>query len=400
MLLDFETDEVGQKARNDSKVRKALIKALTDTSDIVRERALIATIELGDPTIVTDVAKALKDDDDEVRIAAAESLAYYQQPSTIPTLLEGLKDSNTWVRSHCANGLSKLVSGPIWARVKEEDVDRILADFPEMDEEQIRLFLTNLKIRQNSLDKFMRWRKANFEVDIDTSSLEEMESKPLILEGVELEPPVKSKPATGISDDVERILSELPADLRETLPEEDLRRLTPATARELVDSLLASFTDVGREDLEKEEPAKKKKVKVTKVKKVKKKTGPTKEELLDQIPDEVKSQVPPEVLADLSLEDLEALISSGSDSADLLPDITDEEVVEEEPKPEKKEVEKKKKVVSGDDRLQILIDKFGEEKAEILRNVPEEMLAGIPDDQIEEMDIDALKDLADALEPR
>ncbi|MFW9933105.1 MAG: HEAT repeat domain-containing protein, partial [Candidatus Thorarchaeota archaeon] len=225
MLLDFETDEVGQKARNDSKVRKALIKALTDTSDIVRERALIATIELGDPTIVTDVAKALKDDDDEVRIAAAESLAYYQQPSTIPTLLEGLKDSNTWVRSHCANGLSKLVSGPIWARVKEEDVDRILADFPEMDEEQIRLFLTNLKIRQNSLDKFMRWRKANFEVDIDTSSLEEMESKPLILEGVELEPPVKSKPATGISDDVERILSELPADLRETLPEEDLRRL-------------------------------------------------------------------------------------------------------------------------------------------------------------------------------
>ncbi|MFW9932763.1 MAG: hypothetical protein ACFFDR_08905, partial [Candidatus Thorarchaeota archaeon] len=200
--------------------------------------------------------------------------------------------------------------------------------------------------------------------------------------------------------DVERILSELPADLRETLPEEDLRRLTPATARELVDSLLASFTDVGREDLEKEEPAKKKKVKVTKVKKVKKKTGPTKEELLDQIPDEVKSQVPPEVLADLSLEDLEALISSGSDSADLLPDITDEEVVEEEPKPEKKEVEKKKKVVSGDDRFQILIDKFGEEKAEILRNVPEEMLAGIPDDQIEEMDIDALKDLADALEPR
>lgn len=391
MLLDFETEEVGQKARNDSKVRKALVKALSDTSDIVRERALIATIELGDPTIVTDVVKALKDDDAEVRIAAAESLAYYQQPSTIPHLLEGLKDSNTWVKSHCAKGLSKLVGGPIWARIKQEDVDTILADFPEMDEEQIRLFLTNLKIRQNHLDKFMRWRKANFEIEIDTSSFEEMESKPLILEGVEIEPPTKPTLGTGISEDVEEILSELPGELRETLPAEDLRRLTPTTARELVDSLLDSFKDV-----KKEEP-KKKKVKVTKVKKVKRKEGFSREDLLEKIPEEVKSQVPPEVLADLSVEDLEALIASGSDGAELLPEIEDEEVIVEDTKPQKKE---KKRAADEDSRFLELKKKFGEEKADILLHVPEEMLGGIPDDQIKEMDIDSLKDLADALGPR
>jgi len=393
MLLDFETDEVGRKARGDAKIRQSLVKALTDTSDIVRQRALIATIELGDPMIVVDVAKSMNDDDDEVRIAAAESLAYYQQPSTIPQMLEGLKDSNTWVKSHCANGLSKLISGPIWARVKEEDVDTILADFPEMDEEQIRAFMVNLKVRQNYLDKFMRWRKSNFEIDIDTTLFEELESKPLILEGAEVEASIKPIAKSGISQEVEEILAELPDDLRETLPEEDLRRLTATTARELVDSLMSSFSDVVRE-----EPSTKKKVKVKKVKKVKKKKGPTKEDLLARIPDEVKSQLPPEVLEDLSIEDLEALISSGGEGGALLPEIEDEAAEEEEAAPEKKEPKAKSKTDDG--RLQSLSKKFGEEKAKILANVPEEMLAGIPDDQIEEMDIDSLKDLADALEPR
>ena len=53
-----------------------------------------------------------------------------------------------------------------------------------------------------------------------------------------------------------------------------------------------------------------------------------------------------------------------------------------------------------DERLTALEEKYGEEKAEILVSVPEEMLAGIPDDQILEMDLDSLKDLANALEPR
>ena len=59
MLLDFQTEEVGKRARSTKKVRTALVKAISDTSDIVRQRALIATMELADPTIVTDVVKAL-----------------------------------------------------------------------------------------------------------------------------------------------------------------------------------------------------------------------------------------------------------------------------------------------------------------------------------------------------
>ncbi len=405
MLLDFEIDEVGRQARSSKKVRKDLVKALSDASDIVKQRAVLASMELGDPTIVKDLVNSLKDENDDVRVAAAEVLAYYRQPLTIPNLLEGLKDKNTWVKSHCANGLAKIISGPIWARVQEEKIDTILADFPDMVEEEIRLFMTELKVRENYLDKFMRWRKENYEVEIDTSMIEELESKPLILDGAETISPVKPTPPSGISPEVEEILSELPPELRETLPEEDMRRLTPQTARELVNSLLASFAVVKEET-----PTKPiKKVKVKKVKKVKKK-GPSKEELIERIPEEVRSQLPPEVLEDLSIEDLEALISSESEgTSELTSDIDDEgphlesmeEIEPEEekhPKPEKPKETKTKGLAS--DRLGMLTEKFGEEKAAILISIPEEMLGGIPDDQIKEMDVDSLKDLADALVPR
>ncbi|MFW9953163.1 MAG: HEAT repeat domain-containing protein [Candidatus Thorarchaeota archaeon] len=391
MLLDFLTEEVGVRARSNSAVRQALVKAISDTSDIVRQRALIATLELADPTIVKDVVQALKDDEEEVRIAAAEVLAWYQQPSTIPTLVEGLKDPSTWVRSHCANGLSKLIAGPIWARLSKDSVDKILADFPEMDEEQIRSFLLDIKVRPKQIDRFMKWRKQNYEVEIDTSIIEAMESGPIILEGAEMESPILSKP-TGISPEVEEILSELPDEIRETLPEEDLRRLTPNTARELVNSLLAAAPS------KKDKELKKKTVKVTKVKKVKKRTGPSKEDLLEQIPEEVKASLPEDVLEGLSIEELEAVVASSSEIAPMAP--VDEGVSVPEKEAPKKEKPKKTKESEDDVRISALIEKYGEEKAKILSNIPEEMLAGIPEDQIQEMDIDSLKDLADALEPR
>ena len=131
LLLEFDTDEVGKLARTKPNEKKALIQAFSDSSDIVRERALIAAIEVADPNIVTDVTKALKDDVADVRIAAAQALAFYHQPRTIPNLLEGLKDSNTWVKSHCAAGLSKILNGPLWARLPEETVDKMINDFPE-----------------------------------------------------------------------------------------------------------------------------------------------------------------------------------------------------------------------------------------------------------------------------
>ncbi len=86
LLLEFDTDEVGRLAREKPSEKKALIKAFTDSSDIVRERALIAAIDVVDPTIVEDVIKVMEDTTVDVRIAAAQALAFYHQPRTVPNM--------------------------------------------------------------------------------------------------------------------------------------------------------------------------------------------------------------------------------------------------------------------------------------------------------------------------
>jgi hypothetical protein len=167
----------------------------------------------------------------------------------------------------------------------------------------------------------------------------------------------------------------LPDELRETLPPEDLKRLTPASARELVQKLKVSIPT---------EKKKKKAVKVRKVKKVRKKKKPTaQEELIEKLPAEVRKEVGDETLSALSVEELEALLSSTVESEP-------EEVVVE-PEPVEEEI---------DPRIQGFIDKYGQEKAELLISIPDVMLEGIPEDQIEEMDLETLKGLTQALEPR
>ncbi|TXT57420.1 MAG: hypothetical protein BAJATHORv1_10122 [Candidatus Thorarchaeota archaeon] len=523
LLLEFETEEVGKQARSNSEVRKELVRAISDSSDIVRQRALLATIDLADPTVVDDVTKAMKDDEEEVRIAAAQSLAFYHQPKTIPILLEGLKDSDPWVRSHCAKGLSKLIHGPLWARLPEEDIDKILSDFPGMVEEDIRQYLTELKLEPEAIDSLMKWKRKDYEIDIDPSRLEEeMLSKPIIFESEKITD--KTRPMTQ-ADEIASILSELPRDVLSTLPPEDLKRLTPKTARQLVDSLKESFPT----ETEPEEEVRRKKKdtgkvrKVRKVQRVKKKSA--REEMLAKLPDEVKESMPPEVLENISVEELEALLNMTADSEGVAVDVPEEKVEEKKPKKVKKKVvkrvkkRKKKKspqlediagigpatveslkaagfnsvqmlseakpeeliekvvgvgsasaekmiadakiLVSGeeektkpekkgrkekmlaklpaevresmgkeaidamteeevemlisslgtieteapvtpeksvDSKMDILVEKYGREKAEILALIPDDMLASIPEDQIKEMDIPTLKSLSQAFE--
>jgi hypothetical protein len=432
LLLEYETEEVAMMARKNKSVRKALVKSFSDTSEIVRERALQASIDLADPTIVPDVLKLLKDDDDNVRIAAAQALSWYQQPRTIPDLLQGLKDKNPWVRSHCAKGLSKLVHGPIWARLSKDAIETIVGNFDGMGESDIRTFMVKINVISEDIDRFLVWRKKEFDIDLDaTAILHEIEGKPIILEGTEVAPveAIAAPTTKGISGDVEEILSELPDEIRATLPPEDLRRLTPTTARELVDSLKDSFPE---EKPEKEK--KKKKVKVRKVKRVRRKRkGPTREELLEKIPEEVKESLSQEVLDGLSLEELEALIATPAAAeveepkpkkkrqtkrekliaklpADVRDSMTEEvlynlttkeleelvaSTVEEEPEKEEPEVVTPPK----DPRFDEFASKYGEEKAELLVTIPTEMLDGIPEDQIEDMDLETLKGLTQALGP-
>jgi hypothetical protein len=376
--LEFETDEVGRLAREKKTERKALINAFSDPSDVVRERALIAAVDLADPTVVTDIVKALSDEVPDVRIAAAQALAFYHQPRTVPDLMKGLKDDNTWVRSHCAAGLSKLLNGPIWARINTDDVEKIIDNFPDMAEEDINRFLSGLKLKPTAIDRFMNWRSQEFDIEIDVSTIvEELEGAPILL-SEEAAAAIEAPKMTGVSDEVEVILSELPDEIRETLPPEDLRRLTPASARELVQKLKVSIPS------EKPKKKKKKAVKVRKVKKVRKKKKPTaQEELIEKLPAEVRKEVGDETLAALSVEELEALLSSTAESE------PEEAVVEPEPEEE-----------AVDSRMQEFVDKYGQDKAELLVTIPDVMLEGIPEDQIQEMDLETLKGLTQALEPR
>ena len=374
--MEFETEEVGRLAKESKSERKALTNAFSDPSDVVRERALIAAIDLADPTIVTDVIQSLSDDVPDVRIAAAQALAFYHQPRTVPDLIKGLKDENTWVRSHCAAGLSKLLNGPIWARIPDDSVEKLIDDFPDMQDEDINKFLIALKMKQSAVSKYMNWRSQKFDIEVDVSTLvEELEGAPILL-SEEAAARIDTPKIEGVTEEVEMILSELPEEIRDTLPPEDLRRLTPTSARELVEKLKVAIP----------EKKKKKAVKVRKVKKVKKKKKPSaQEELIEKLPAEVRKEVGDETLSALSIDELEALLSSTTEGE---PEEVEEEVmtesVEEDVKPRMKE----------------LVDKFGEEKAQLLINIPEVMLGGIPEDQIEEMDLETLKGLTQALEPR
>ncbi|MCJ7817404.1 MAG: HEAT repeat domain-containing protein [Candidatus Thorarchaeota archaeon] len=378
LLLEYDTEEVGRLARSTPSEMKALVKAFTDSSDVVRERALIAATDAVDPTIVMDIVKAMEDDTTNVRIAAAQALSFYHQPKTVPDMIRGLKDTSPWVRSHCAAGLAKILTGPIWARIPEESVNKILDDFPDMEEEEIDKFLTSIELKPDARNRFMDWRKKKFEIEIDvTAMVEELEGTPILISGrIRDSSAVADVTAiSGLSEDVEVILSELPDEILATLPPEDLKRLTPESARELVQKLLVSLPTKEK---------KKKAVKVRKVTKVKKKTtGPTTKSLIKQLPPEVRASVGDEALETLTIEELEALIASSG------PEV-EEEIVEE---PES--------VIEYDDpRMTAFVEKYGEEKANLLITIPEAMLEGIPEEQIKEMDLETLEGLKQALDPR
>ncbi len=381
-MLEFDTEEVGKLARGNSNEKKALVKAFEDSSDVVRERALIAAIDVADPSLVDDIVKVMDDNTDDVRIAAAQALAFYHQPKTVPNLIKGLKDASPWVRSHCAVGLSKLLNGPIWARIPTESLDKLLDDFPDMDELEINKFLSSINMKQDAMNRFLNWRSKKFDLEIDVTAIaEELEGTPILLTGETRDASAVSEATSvsGLSEDVETILSELPDEILETLPPEDLKRLTPASARELVQKLKVALPTT-------EKKKKKKAVKVRKVTKVKKKKKESaKDTLIEKLPKEVRESVGVDALAELTVEELEALLASSTP----------------EPSEDTSEAEEPESVIEYDDpRMTEFVSKYGEEKANLLITIPESMLEGIPEEQIKEMDMETLEGLKQALEPR
>ncbi len=269
-----------------------------------------------------------------------------------------------------------------------------------MSNDDVSRFLTGLGIQSQAADRFMTWRDAKFNVEIDMRiMLEELEGKPIIL--TEERRPTKGKTVEApglarglsLSPGVEAILAELPEQIRATLPPEDLRRLNATTARELVDSLKASFP---RES--------KKPIKVRRVKRVRKvAVGQTREELIGSLPDEVKEEVSPEIMDSLTKEELEALVGKSSEEQEVEVEIGEEAAlteVAEEPKVVVAKVASAPSTQQADPRWQELVTAYGEAKAYLLIQVPPHMLEGLPPEQIREMDMDTLKSLTDALKPR
>jgi hypothetical protein len=158
-------------------------------------------------------------------------------------------------------------------------------------------------------------------------------------------------------------MSELPDELRAALPEEDIRRLTPETARDLVNSLLTSLP--GRDA----KPKKKKTVKVKRVKKVrKKKKVSARDNLIARIPEEVRDSVPEGALESLTIEELEALVSSSGEL---------EETAEEKP------TKKKKKLKTT--------EKLSAKRKQLLESIPPVIRESLSDKDLQSMSDDDLQ---------
>jgi hypothetical protein len=279
----------------------------------------------------------------------------------------------------------------------------MISGLPGMDDDEVSQFLTRLEVQSQAADQFMTWREAKFNVEIDMRRMiEELEGKPIIL--TEERRTTKAKPlesstlARGIalSPGVEGVLAELPKEIRATLPPEDLRRLNVTTARELVDSLKASFPGTA------EAEAKKKPIKVRKVKKVRKVTvGQTREELIGSLPEEVKEEVSPEIMDTLTKEELEALVGTSAEEREIETGAEAPQTkISEEPKTTAAKPAPVPKPEQADSRWQELATAYGEDKANLLIQVPVHMLEGLPPEQIRDMDMETLKSLTEALKPR
>jgi len=86
-----------------------LIKALNDMRFVsIRWRAAIALGEQGDPGAVEALVAALSDDNDHVREEAAEALGKIADIRAIPALIDALEDPQRGVRLRAIKALEKM----------------------------------------------------------------------------------------------------------------------------------------------------------------------------------------------------------------------------------------------------------------------------------------------------
>ncbi|NCS23415.1 MAG: TIR domain-containing protein [Microcystis aeruginosa BS13-02] len=87
-----------------------LLKALEDSDSFVGGNAVKALGNIGSETVIPGLLKALKDSDKYVRGNAAEALGKIGSETAIAGLLKALKDSDKYVRGNAAEALGKIGS--------------------------------------------------------------------------------------------------------------------------------------------------------------------------------------------------------------------------------------------------------------------------------------------------
>jgi len=91
------------------RVADALMTALNDENEDVRERALQALAGMRDARAIPGLAKALSDMSADVRMAALNALAQFSTTEAVDAVLTAVKDPNADVRAHAVRHVSALV---------------------------------------------------------------------------------------------------------------------------------------------------------------------------------------------------------------------------------------------------------------------------------------------------
>jgi HEAT repeat protein/beta-lactamase regulating signal transducer with metallopeptidase domain len=91
------------------RVADALMTALNDENEDVRERALQALAGMRDARAIPGLAKALSDMSADVRMAALNALAQFSTTEAVDAVLTAIKDPNADVRAHAVRHVSALV---------------------------------------------------------------------------------------------------------------------------------------------------------------------------------------------------------------------------------------------------------------------------------------------------
>ena len=405
MLLDWKTEKVAKLCMENDTNFRVLVRLLKDSSEIVRQRAVEALIEIGSAYVVEHLINAMEDSSEDVRVQAAIGLELIKNEIAIPRLFRALKDESYWVRSHAAAALSKYLPGPIWMKVDPKDIDVIVTDFPDMTEEDIIEFLKKLKIEPSSIERFIELRKKGFryipekiepptkeeiiatlpkeildEVPQDTlkamsvKELQEYVKEWRTRKELEIKtaPEKKKKKKEKVKEKkkeetVEEILSRIPPEFLASFTKEQLEKLTVEDAKLIEETYRRGIAE-GKE----KEPERKKKEK-EKEKKAKKKLS-EKEKLLAELPDSVREALTPEIIEGLTIEDIKEMLRSAK--------VTSEEEVKKETPAESAEP-----LSEGEE----------EERKKLLALIPPDMIADLPKDELEKMDIKQLRSLLEAL---